>query len=102
MPKQIPKAERPMLPKNFLRKFPNNSAVLETFTDYHPMFRTQPPFKEKTDYFLGGDFLPFKRSLTHEVLDEAFSYYAADEKSYWSARKEIANLKELQRLMMTR
>ena len=90
-----------MLPKNFIRKYPNNTAVLEVFTDYHWMFKTQPPYKHKQTYHVGERDFPFKTPLTRAMLREGLEYFDkhGQNNSYWCEKNEISNLKELQRLI---
>ena len=68
-----------MLPSKIIEMYPDDVDVLNIFTDYHWMFNTIGPFKQRDNYYLGEIRFDASHPLYLPAIQKAIEYF---EQSY--------------------
>lgn len=66
--------ERTLNPKDLLEEFPDNVNILSLFTNYHWMFKKNPPYICKDYYYIGDRKYDIDSPITVEMLNDGFKY----------------------------
>ena len=66
--------ERTLKPKDLLEEFPDNVNILSLFTNYHWMFKKNPPYICKDYYYIGDKKYDIDSPITVEMLNDGFKY----------------------------
>lgn len=94
-----------MFAKELIAMYPNETAVLSVFTDYHWAFKTTPPFNIKDHYYIGNTKYPIDTELTTEMLNEGIAYFEGHLSDGYNSMENIsiqnalASLKHLYKIL---
>ena len=93
-----------MFAKDLIQCFPNDKAVLSTFTDFHWAFKTKGPFESKQHYYIGCDKYSIENPLNVEVIEKGIKYLNSHNGTGYNSMENhsiqisIANLNRLKEL----
>jgi hypothetical protein len=64
-----------MSAEQLVAMYPNETAVLSVFTNYHWAFKTKGPFTINDHYYIGNTEYPIDTELTIDMLNEGIAYF---------------------------
>lgn len=90
-----------LYPKDLLEKFPNDVNILALFTDYHWMFKSNPPFSCNDHYYIWNEKYDINTPITNEMLSDAVMNSPEVSNSFESVSVQLHlnALKKLQKLL---
>ena len=95
--------ERTLYPKDLLEEFPDNVNILSLFTNYHWMFKNNPPYICKDYYHIGDKKYDIDTPITAEMLNDGFMYLdspiVSNSMESISVQLHMNSLKKLQKLL---